>query len=36
MFDQEKLEKAVRMMLEAIGEDPDREGLFTPQAGGKP
>lgn len=27
MFDQEKLEKAVRMILEAIGEDPNREGL---------
>lgn len=27
MFDQEKLEQAVRMILEAIGEDPDREGL---------
>jgi len=26
-FDQEKIQKAVRMMLEAIGEDPDREGL---------
>ncbi len=27
MFDQEKIEKAVHMILEAIGEDPDREGL---------
>lgn len=27
MFDQLKIEKAVRMILEAIGEDPDREGL---------
>lgn len=27
MFDREKMEKAVRMMLEAIGEDPEREGL---------
>ncbi len=27
MFDQEKIEIAVRMILEAIGEDPDREGL---------
>lgn len=27
MFDQPKIEKAVRMILEAIGEDPDREGL---------
>nr|WP_167827912.1 GTP cyclohydrolase I FolE [Pyrolobus fumarii] len=25
--DKEKVEKAVRMLLEAIGEDPDREGL---------
>lgn len=27
MFDQAKIEKAVRMILEAIGEDPEREGL---------
>lgn len=27
MFDQPKIEKAVRMILEAIGEDPEREGL---------
>jgi GTP cyclohydrolase I len=27
MIDQEKLQIAVRMILEAIGEDPDREGL---------
>ncbi|MEW6192301.1 MAG: GTP cyclohydrolase I FolE [Bacillota bacterium] len=27
MFDQEKIERAVRMILEAIGEDPEREGL---------
>jgi len=27
VFDQPKIEKAVRMILEAIGEDPDREGL---------
>lgn len=27
MVDQEKVEKAVRMLLEGIGEDPDREGL---------
>ena len=31
-IDKEKIKKAVRMMLEAIGEDPDREGLReTPQ-----
>ncbi|MDT3699953.1 MAG: GTP cyclohydrolase I FolE [Thermincola sp.] len=27
MIDQEKIETAVRMILEAIGEDPEREGL---------
>lgn len=27
MFDQPKIEKAVRLILEAIGEDPEREGL---------
>lgn len=27
MLDQSKIETAVRMILEAIGEDPDREGL---------
>src|SRR5690606_12993702 len=27
MVDQEKIGRAVRMILEAIGEDPDREGL---------
>jgi len=27
VFDQLKIEKAVKMILEAIGEDPDREGL---------
>lgn len=27
MFDQPKIEKAVQMILEAIGEDPEREGL---------
>ena len=27
MVDQEKIRRAVRMILEAIGEDPDREGL---------
>ncbi len=31
-MDQEKIEKAVRMILEAIGEDPDRPGLVeTPR-----
>ncbi|HBC92347.1 MAG TPA: GTP cyclohydrolase I FolE [Pelotomaculum sp.] len=27
MVDQDKIKKAVRMLLEAIGEDPEREGL---------
>ncbi len=27
MIDQERLRQAVRMLLEAVGEDPDREGL---------
>lgn len=27
-MDQEKIKQAVRMLLEAIGEDPDREGLL--------
>ena len=27
-FEQEKIRQAVRMILEAIGEDPDREGLL--------
>lgn len=27
MFDEKKIEHAVRLILEAIGEDPDREGL---------
>ncbi len=27
MVDQEKIRTAVRMILEAIGEDPDRDGL---------
>ncbi len=27
MFEQPKIEKAVKMILEAIGEDPEREGL---------
>ncbi|BDU49984.1 GTP cyclohydrolase I FolE [Haliovirga abyssi] len=31
-FDKEKIEKAVRMILEAVGENPDREGLVdTPK-----
>lgn len=31
-FDSEKIQKAVRMILEALGEDPEREGLKdTPQ-----
>ena len=28
MVDQEKIKKSVRMLLEAIGDDPDREGLI--------
>ena len=32
MIDKEKIKKAIRMILEAIGEDPEREGLReTPQ-----
>lgn len=31
-FDSDKIEKAVKMLIEAIGEDPEREGLLeTPQ-----
>ncbi|MFC5714212.1 GTP cyclohydrolase I FolE [Thalassorhabdus alkalitolerans] len=31
-FDQEKIEQAVRMILEGIGDDPDREGVIdTPK-----
>lgn len=31
-MDKEKIEKAVKMILEAVGEDPNREGLLeTPQ-----
>jgi GTP cyclohydrolase I len=28
MIDQEKIKKAVKMIIEAIGEDPKREGLL--------
>lgn len=32
MVDQEKVERAIRLLLEGIGEDPDRDGLLeTPQ-----
>ena len=32
MVDQEKIKKAVKLLLEGIGEDPDREGLAqTPE-----
>lgn len=32
VFDEDKIRRAVRMILEAVGEDPDREGLKdTPQ-----
>ena len=27
MFDDEKIREVVRLLLEVIGEDPDREGL---------
>jgi GTP cyclohydrolase IA len=31
-FDKPRIERAVREILEAIGEDPDRDGLqFTPR-----
>lgn len=32
MVDRDKIERAVRMILEAIGEDPDREGLVETPA----
>ncbi|MHB1041241.1 MAG: GTP cyclohydrolase I FolE [Eubacteriales bacterium] len=32
MFDSEKIEQAVRMILEGIGEDPEREGLIDTPA----
>jgi len=36
MIDQEKIEEAIKMILEAIGEDPTREGLVeTPKRVGK-
>ena len=32
MIDQEKIKIAIKMMIEAIGENPDREGLIeTPR-----
>ena len=32
MIDQEKVKQAVRLFLEGIGEDPNREGLIeTPE-----
>ena len=32
MVDREKVEQAVRLLLEGIGEDPNREGLLeTPE-----
>ena len=34
-IDKTKIQKAVKMILEAIGENPDREGLIdTPKASG--
>lgn len=32
MFDQEKVEQGVRLILEGVGEDPDREGLIDTPA----
>jgi GTP cyclohydrolase I len=32
MFDQEKIQQATRLLLEAIGEDPQREGLIDTPA----
>ena len=33
MTDQEKIRQAVRLFLEGIGEDPEREGLKDTQIG---
>jgi GTP cyclohydrolase I len=34
--DKEKLKQAIRLFLEAIGEDPDREGLKGDARAGSP